>query len=85
MGILSSPHLPALHKERIVKIVRAKAGCSHSFAMCPFCCDEKKLENICDFVWWYQKISVPLHHRLRPVEQTHRGPATGHSYDGSEG
>ena len=48
--------------------------------MCPFCCNEKKLENICDFVWWYQKISVPLHHRLRPTEQTHRGPATGRSY-----
>ena len=29
--------------------------CAHFAAM------KKKLKNICDFIWWYQKISVPLH------------------------
>ena len=53
--------------------------CAHVAVM------KKKLENICDFIWWYQKISVPLHHRLRLAEQTHGGPATGHSYDRGEG
>ena len=35
--------------------------CAHFAAM------KKKLENICDFIWWYQKISVPLY----PLTETY--------------
>ena len=45
--------------------------------MCHSLQDEKKLENICDFIWRYEIFFVPLHHHLRLAEQTHRGPATG--------
>ena len=53
--------------------------------MCYSLQDEKKLENICDFIWRYEIFFVPLQRKLRLAEQTHRGPATGFSYDRSEG
>ena len=53
--------------------------------MCIICCDEKKFENICDFIWWHEIFFVPLHPDTRPTEQFRGGPATGHSYDGGEG
>ena len=53
--------------------------------MCHSLQDEKKLENICGFIWKYEIFFVPLHHHLRLAEQTHRGPATGFSYDRGEG
>ena len=45
--------------------------------MCYSLQDEKKLENICDFIWRYEIFFVTLHHHLRLTEQSHRGPATG--------
>ena len=53
--------------------------------MCRFSQDEKKLENICDFIWRYEIKHLPLHPDTRLAEQTHRGPATGFSYDRGEG
>ena len=53
--------------------------------MCYSLQDEKKLENICDFIWRYEIFFVPLQRKLRLAEQTHRGPATGFSYDRGEG
>ena len=53
--------------------------------MCHSLQDEKKLENICGFIWRYEIFFVTLHHHLRLAEQSHRGPATGFSYDRSEG
>ena len=58
---------------------------SHSFAMCHFLQDEKKLKNICDFIWRYEIKCLTLHPDTRLAEQTHRWPATGFSYDRGEG
>ena len=53
--------------------------------MCHSLQDEKKLENICDFIWRYEIFFVSLHPDTRLAEQTHRWPATGFSYDRGEG
>ena len=60
-------------------VVHIALLCAHFAAM------KKKLENICDFIWRHEKKSVPLQRKLRLAEQTHRGSATGFSYDRSEG
>ena len=63
----------------------ALVSSSHSFAMCYSLQDEKKLENIRDFIWRYEIKCLTLHPVTRLAEQTHRGPATGRSYDKGEG
>lgn len=50
---------------------------SYSFAICFFCKMKKKLENICDFAWWYEIFFVTLHRHLRLVAQTQGRPRGG--------
>ena len=60
-------------------------GGPHSFAMFYCAAMKKKLENIGDFIWRHEMLFVSLHPDTRLVEQAHRGPAMGVSYDRSEG
>ena len=53
--------------------------------MCYVIQDGKKLENICVFIWRYEIFFVPLHPLTESCGITHRGPATGFSYDRGEG
>ena len=53
--------------------------------MCYFHCDKKKLENICDFIWWHKIFFVPLHRQLRLTEQLHRGLARASLATGARG
>ena len=62
-----------------------RIGGPHSFAMCYCAAMKKKLENIGDFIWRHEMLFVSLHPDTRLVEQAHRGPAMGVSYDRSEG
>ena len=66
-------------------IFRAVVSGSHSLAMCYSLQDEKSWKIFVILFWRYEIFFVPLHHHLRLAEQSHRGPATGHSYGRGEG